>query len=93
MKHVKQMVVHYRKDFEGNDEYFLMLMDMSGMGYVPVCTVTVEFETPDDFNPVAAQVEALNREKAAITKAFTDKVSEINDRISKLQAIGCEVSA
>lgn len=47
--------------------------------------VTIEF--PDDFDPVPAQVAALEAEKRQAMNAYQQKVAEINEQLSKLQAL------
>ena len=48
---------------------------------------------PDDFNPVAAEVAALEQQKVLALRAYQQSVTEINERLSKLQAICNEVTA
>jgi len=48
---------------------------------------TVEVDTPKDFDPVPKQVAALQAEKREAMAAYQEKVAEINERLSKLQAI------
>jgi hypothetical protein len=50
---------------------------------------SIEVDVPDDFNPVAAQVAALQDEVAKAAKDFFDTQQRIKKRISELQAIGC----
>lgn len=89
MKHTQKMIVNFRKDFAGKDEYVLNTTDMTtwGMGYVKVCEVDVEFESPDDFNAVSAQVEALKAKKEKLVAAFTKDLDEITEEISKLECL------
>lgn len=47
----------------------------------------VEIETPDDFDPVPQQVAALEKQKLEALATYQQAVAEINDRLSKLQAI------
>jgi hypothetical protein len=47
----------------------------------------VEVESPSDFDPVPKQVAALEAEKRAAMSAYQEKVAEINDKLSKLQAL------
>lgn len=49
--------------------------------------VGVEVEAPDDFNPVPAQVAALEAEKAQALAEYQKTVVEINERLSKLLCI------
>ena len=51
----------------------------------------VEIDLPDDFNPVPAQVRALEAEKAEALAKYQRSVAEINERLANLTAIGCEV--
>lgn len=50
-------------------------------------TLEVAVEVPDNFNPVPAQVAALEAAKAAALAEYTKSVAEINDRLSKLLCI------
>jgi hypothetical protein len=47
----------------------------------------VEFDVPDDFDPIPKQVAALEAEKRAALAEYQSKVADINERLSKLQAI------
>ena len=48
---------------------------------------TVTVEVPEDFNPVPAQVAALEKAKAEALAAYQKTVGELNDRLSKLLAL------
>lgn len=87
MRHEKQMFAHMTRHWDGGIEYFLASSDMSNMGYTPVCDVMVEFETPDDFNPVAAEIASLKVEKQRIQAEAQQKANEIDDRIAKISCI------
>jgi hypothetical protein len=50
-------------------------------------------EVPDDFNPVPAQVRLIEEKKREALALYQSTVAECNERLSKLQAITCEVSA
>lgn len=54
--------------------------------------VEVEVVIPANFNPTAHEIAALEAKKAKATEAFNGLVREINERISKLQAIGYEAA-
>lgn len=88
MKHMQKMTVNYLNSY-GIEKYVLSQHDMTsfGLGYCKVCEVAVEFESPDDFNPVAVQIEALQAQKHELVRQFTLKIDEIKEQISKLQAI------
>jgi hypothetical protein len=47
----------------------------------------VEIEVPEDYDPRAQKIAALQKYKAKIMADYQKSVTEINDRISKLQAI------
>lgn len=51
-----------------------------------------EFTIPDTFNPTAAKIEALNDERRRASVEFSQKVREIDERISKLQALTNEAT-
>ena len=53
---------------------------------------TVSVEVPDDFNPTAKQVAALEQQKLEALERYRRTVSEINERLSRLQAIANEVT-
>jgi hypothetical protein len=52
-----------------------------------VCEQEFEVEVPDNYNPTAQQLTALQKEKEKAQEEFSKKVASINERISKLQAI------
>lgn len=54
--------------------------------------MAVEFDTPDDFNPIPAQVAALEQEKGAALGAYQKTVAQINERLGKLLAITNQVT-
>jgi hypothetical protein len=53
--------------------------------YIGEQTFTVE--APDDFNPVPAQVAAIEAEKLAAMAVYQKSVADCNERLSKLLAI------
>lgn len=59
--------------------------------YIGQQIVTVE--VPDDFNPIPAQVAALEKEKDDALAKYRQSVADINERLSKLLAITNEVEA
>ncbi len=46
-----------------------------------------EIEVPDNYDPTAQQLAALQKEKEKAQEEFSKKVASINERISKLQAL------
>jgi hypothetical protein len=87
--------VHVQMDYKGQPYYSFFQTDMSGHDGFGLCCgeATFEYEPPADFNPVAKEVEALEKRKAAALRAYQTTVSEINERLSKLQAITFEAEA
>jgi hypothetical protein len=47
----------------------------------------IEIEVPDEYDPRAQKIEALQAQKLKIMADYQKTVTEINARISKLQAI------
>lgn len=47
----------------------------------------IEIEVPDDYDPRAQQIAALEKQKQKVMADYQKTVTEINDRISKLQAL------
>lgn len=54
---------------------------------------TVTVDLPEGFNADAAEVAALNEQKAQALEAYQRTVAELNERLSKLMAIANEVEA
>ena len=52
-----------------------------------VCEQEIEIEVPDNYDPRAQKIEALQAQKLKIMADYQKTVTEINARISKLQAI------
>jgi hypothetical protein len=47
----------------------------------------VEIEVPEDYDPRAQQIAALEKQKQKVMADFQKSVDEINERISKLLAV------
>jgi hypothetical protein len=52
-----------------------------------ICEQEIEVDIPDNYDPTAQQLAALQKEKEKAQEEFSKKVASINERISKLQAI------
>jgi len=61
--------------------------------YLSVCAAPLEFDLPDDFDPRAGQIEALQAAKQKLMAEFSARCTEIERQISKLQSIELEVAA
>ena len=47
----------------------------------------IEIEVPDNYDPRAQQIAALEKQKQKVMADYQKTVTEINERISKLQAL------
>jgi hypothetical protein len=47
----------------------------------------IEIDVPDDYDPRAQKIAALEKQKQKVMADYQKTVTEINDRISQLQAI------
>lgn len=56
-------------------------------------TIEIEVDIPDDFDPTARQLAALEEKKRKASEAYHGMVAEINAQISKLQAISYDGAA
>ena len=63
--------------FKANDTEHLTL----------VCQQDVEFEIPENYDPTAQKIAALQAEKEKARDDFAKLSFQINERISKLQAL------
>jgi len=52
-----------------------------------VCTQEIELDIPDGYDPRAQKIAALEKHKQKVMADYQKTVNEINERISKLQAI------
>ena len=50
----------------------------------------IEIDVPEDYDPRAQKIAALEAHKLKVMADYQKTVTEINARISKLQAIECE---
>ena len=82
MKVQEKMYVHW----DGLREKFCLFPFVMS-AYPMVKEVLIEYEAPDDFNPVAAEIASLQAEERAVREQFDKRVHEIHERISKLQCL------
>ena len=87
MKHTLKMIAHFSRNFEGEIRHELYSSDMSKYGSTPICEVEVSFETPDDFNPVAAEIESLRKTQRELRAEAQVKDNEIEARIAELSCL------
>jgi hypothetical protein len=81
--------IHYNQFSWQNDGdytvYSCKLEDNQSRTYV--CEQEIEIEVPDDYDPRAQKIAALEKHKQKVMADFQKTVTEINERISKLQAL------
>ena len=65
--------------------YSIKIEDTDHQTYVG--SKEMEIEVPDHYDPTAQKIVALQKEKEKAQAEFAQKVAQINERISKLQAI------
>jgi len=74
--------------WEEKGEYLLFyakIDDSETMAHVS--SQEIEVEIPDDYDPRAQQIAALEKQKQKVMADYQKTVTEINERISKLQAL------
>lgn len=87
MKHTQKMIAHFSRNCAGEIGYEVWCTDMSKYGSTPICEVEITFETPDDFNPVSAEIESLRKHKQEIRAEAQIKENEIDRRIAELSCL------
>lgn len=87
MKQTLKAFLHYDATAWPKPRFALFPFDMSSAGHVLVNEIDVEVDIPDDFDPTAAQVDALRKEREQVAAEFGRKLMEIDASISKLLSI------
>ena len=81
--------IHYNKwMFEETGEFQIFpckLEDDAQRTYVG--EQEIEIDVPDDYDPRAQQIAALEKQKQKVMADYQKTVTEINERISNLQAL------
>ena len=81
--------IHFQKNsWENEGKYivfYCQLDDTKDRTYVGA--QEIEIEVPDDYDPRVQQIAALETLKQKVMADYHKSVMEINDRISKLQAL------
>ncbi len=89
MKILTTIHVHYQKhswETEGKFiVFYVQLDDTQDRTYVG--PQEIEIEVPDEYDPRAQQVAALEKQKQKIIADYQKSVMDINHRISKLLAL------
>ena len=74
--------------WENKGEFLLFYAKIDGSeNMVYVSTQEVEVDVPENFDPRALQIAALEVQKQKAMADYQKSVNDINERISKLQAI------
>ena len=83
-------VVYVKYSWDNEGKYVLMATPVTHAdpSYTDVgVSVDVEVDIPDEFNPTAMQLGALQKQKEEVREKFQAMVARIDEQISKLQAI------
>lgn len=89
MKVTMKLHVYHSTNFDGSSKYDAWhgeKLDPDVFG-IYVGPVEFDYHVPEDFNPVASEVVALEAKKSAALEDYQRTVAQINERLSKLQAI------
>jgi hypothetical protein len=89
MKVTVTVYVNYNKyswDDKGKFEVFTFKFDDDDSRTF-VCEQEIEIEVPDNYDPRAQQIAALEKHKQKVMADYQKMVNDINEKISKLQAI------
>ena len=81
--------IYYSKySWEPKGEYLVLydkIDDSEHQNYV--CSQEIEIEVPENFDPRAQKIAALEKQKQKAMADYQKSVTDINDRISKLTAL------
>jgi hypothetical protein len=95
MKTIKSTLFYRVPDKWSDGSYAIFNFDASSGGKDPdyIRVMPVEFTLPADWNPIPAQVAALEAQKEQAARDYADTLASINERLSKLLALTNEVQA
>jgi LmbE family N-acetylglucosaminyl deacetylase len=81
--------IHYNQySWEGKGDYTVYSCKLDDNEYrTYVGAQEIEIDVPDDYDPRAQKIAALEAHKQKVMADFQKTMTEINTRISKLQAI------
>jgi hypothetical protein len=81
-------IYYSQYSFEETGRYFVMYAKLDDNEYQTyVGEQEIEIEVPDNYDPRAQRIAALEQRKQKVMADYQKTVMEINDRISKLQAL------
>lgn len=81
-------IFHSQYSWEGKGEYLVFyakVADDESRTYIGA--QEIEIEVPDDYDPRAQKIAALEKHKQKVMAEFQKTVDQINERISNLQAL------
>jgi hypothetical protein len=85
---IKIYIHHQKYEWEDKGQYLVYSHKFDDTDYrTYVGEQEIEIEVPDNYDPRAQQIAALEKEKRKVMADYQKKVTEFNDRISKLQAL------
>ena len=74
-------------------KFVLFSSDMSAYGYTLLSELEVSYTPPEGFNPVVAEVAAIEAAKQKAMNDYQASVKKLNDRLAKLLAVTNEVQS
>ena len=81
-------IYHQQYSWEETCEYLVMYVKIDDCEHrTYVGEQEIEIEVPDNYDPRAQKIAALEKHKQKVMADYQKTVDQINERISKLQAI------
>jgi hypothetical protein len=81
-------IYHCKYSWEEKGEFLLFYAKVDDTeSMIHVGEQKVEIDVPDNYDPRAQKIAALEKQKQKVMADYQKTVTEINDRISKLQAL------
>ena len=85
---IKIYIHHQKYEWEDKGQYLVYSHKFDDTDYrTYVGEQEIEIEVPDNYDPRAQQIAALIKKKEKAMADYQNTLTEINDRISKLQAL------
>lgn len=81
-------IYHQKYSWEQEARFLVMYAKIDDCEHQTyVCEQEIEINVPDDYDPRAQKIAALEKHKQKVMADYQKTLVEINERISKLQAI------
>lgn len=85
---VTSHIYYQQYSWEQTARYLVMYAKLDDCEHLTyVSEQEIEIDVPDDYDPRAQKIAALEKHKQKVMADYHKTVTEINDRISKLQAL------